>query len=587
MTIWDGSALHETVKTELYHFFSDMISKASEMNNTDYAALLKKNYNHSGHGDKKMNVFCTKNGVEFSFDREFDELDGDNSFVIPWNMAARHIRAWEYEKSHGENLLEKPVQSAMQNEPTENDIALFEQYKEHFGISCRFEKVFGFDDKYAKQHRDKADELYNEIVSKGLEPAYKKWREMQCNSDEQSMCDICANNDGNCLKPAEGECIRYVSESESVTYLSANKIEEDKMARKLQFDAAITKDMKAAASDSFTDSIKMIEINEIMNSHNNFYEISDIELLADDIEREGLKHNLVVTKDSDTGLYVVKSGHRRLAAIKLLINEKRRSSTKIPCFVDGEKSTAETQFDLIMLNATQRKYTDADKLHEYEELEKTFKALADEGKPLKGRMRDNIAAAMHVSAGQVQKIDNIKRNAIPEVEQAVKNGDMSISTANEVAKLTEEKQQEIIKEKPAISHKEVKEIQENEKPKKAAPPTSSKSETAEDNRTDELDKVDDFDDFSNDVSTNNDDTYITDEDNSSDNLSGDTYITSGSCDKSKKELPSENFILSAAEAKAFYDYLDDWGIVEAVEVDEDTPDTIVKIWGKFKSFLGE
>ena len=175
------------------------------------------------------------------------------------------------------------------------------------------------------------------------------------------MCDSCANNDGSCLKPTEGECIRYVSTSKADAYLGSDRMEEDKMARKLQFDAAITQDMKAAASDSFIDSIKMIEINEIMNNQNNFYEISDIELLADDIEREGLKHNLLVAKDSDTGLYVVKSGHRRLAAIKLLINEKRRKSTKIPCIVDGEKSAAETQFDLIMLNATQRKYTDADK----------------------------------------------------------------------------------------------------------------------------------------------------------------------------------------------------------------------------------
>ena len=125
------------------------------------------------------------------------------------------------------------------------------------------------------------------------------------------------------------------------------------MARKMQFDTAIIKDMQSAASDSFADSIKMIDISEIAPSQNNFYELSDIELLADDIEREGLKHNLLVAKDSDTGLYVVKSGHRRLAAIKLLINEKRRKSTKIPCIVDGEQYGAKTQYKLMMLNAIQ------------------------------------------------------------------------------------------------------------------------------------------------------------------------------------------------------------------------------------------
>ena len=240
------------------------------------------------------------------------------------------------------------------------------------------------------------------------------------------------------------------------------------MARKMEFDLAITKDMKSAASDSFSDSIKMIDVSEIAPSESNFYELSDIELLADDIEREGLKHNLVVYRSSETGLYNVISGHRRLSAIKLLISENRRSSTKIPCFVDSEKSSAESQFDLIMLNATQRKYSDADIMREYEEIEHTLKVLEAEGKPIKGRMRDKIAELLRVSPAQVGKLDNIKHNAITEVDEAVKSGEMSISTANEIAKLAPEKQQELIKSAPTseITHKAVKDIQKSEKSEK-------------------------------------------------------------------------------------------------------------------------
>lgn len=138
--------------------------------------------------------------------------------------------------------------------------------------------------------------------------------------------------------------------------------------------------------------------------------------------------------------------------------------------VEREKSNAETQFDLIMLNATQRKYTDADIMREYEEIDQTLKALEAEGKPLKGRMRERIAEILRVSPAQVGKIENIKHNAIEDVHTAVKNGEMSISTANEVAKLAPEKQQEIITEKPNISHKEVKEIQrEQSKPERCEP----------------------------------------------------------------------------------------------------------------------
>lgn len=112
----------------------------------------------------------------------------------------------------------------------------------------------------------------------------------------------------------------------------------------------------------------------------------------------------------------------------------------------------------------------------YEELTRIFKELEAAGKPVKGRIRDKIADALNVSPAQVGKLDNIKHNAIPDVEQAVKSGDMSISTANEVAKLAPEKQQEIISEKPQISHKEVKEIQRQENTSADAAPETDEEE---------------------------------------------------------------------------------------------------------------
>lgn len=327
---------------------------------------------------------------------------------------------------------------------------------------------------------------------------------------------------------------RYAFSESSAPLISKivhNEKEEDNtMARKMQFDTAIAKDMQAAASDSFIDNIKMIDIDDINPNDENFYEMSDIELLADDIERVGLKHNLVVVKAPD-GEYTVKSGHRRLAAIRLLIEQKRCRSTKIPCIVDGHKTQAEEQFDLIMLNATQRKYSDADVLHEYEELEKTFKALEAEGKPLKGRIRDNIAKVLNVSPAQVGKMENIKHNAIPEVEKAVKSGAMSISTANEVAKLSAEKQQEIIKETPKISHKEVKEIQKQEKPK---PTAQSKVESSASNS------------FEDDLGDN------------TENVFGKTDDVTAT-DNAEKELTLENVILSLSvkEAKVLLNFINE------------------------------
>lgn len=504
---WDGTTLAEVVKAELYSFFRNEISEASTMNNTEYTALLKKKHNHSGgtgYSDKYKTYINARNTeIEILFREPVPvEIYSENTITLTWSMAARQIRAWEYEKAHDENATQHTLTSVQEqwekthlcggsvyveghceylieptedtvingkevkkcnpyctsenkvrkigtgglwtglspkfcpkrkaleqknDEPTESDIALFEQYKEEFGRACRFEKVYGSEHKYAKQHWDRANEVYSKIVSKGLEQAYKKYRK-----DKR--------------KPME---------------------EEDNMARKFQLDAAITKDMKSAALDSFIDNIKMIDIKEIIPSEKNFYEMSDIELLADDIEREGLKHNLVVVKDPTTGLYEVKSGHRRLAAIERLIAEKRIKSTKIPCIVDGEKTEAENELDLIMLNATQRKYSDAELLSEYEHLSQILKKLKDEGKGISGHMRDNIAKILNVSNGQVGKLDNIKHNAVPEIQSAIKSGDMSISTANEIAKLAPEKQKEVVEKNPDISSAEVKKMQDK---KPAAPP---------------------------------------------------------------------------------------------------------------------
>lgn len=248
---------------------------------------------------------------------------------------------------------------------------------------------------------------------------------------------------------------------------------------KRQISTAISADLKAASADSFTDNIKFLDVSDIMPNKDNFYAISDIELLAEDIERQGLKHNLVVAKDKESDKYWLISGHRRLEAIKRLIDEGRRSSTKVPCYINGEKSQAESRLDLIMLNATQRRYSDAEVMQEYERLTETLKELESEGKKINGRLRENIASMLNVSSAQIGKIDNIKHNAIPDVEKAVKSGEMSISTANEVAKLAPVQQEKIIKEKPDITHKEVKEIQKASPPKpKAAPAPEVKKPTA-------------------------------------------------------------------------------------------------------------
>ena len=88
----------------------------------------------------------------------------------------------------------------------------------------------------------------------------------------------------------------------------------------------------------------------------------------------------------------------------------------------------------------------------------TLERLKADGMKVKGRLRDKVAEALNVSPAQVGKIENIKHNAVDEVKEAVKNGDMTIATADSIAKLSEEEQAEIVTEKPVseITTKDIK-----------------------------------------------------------------------------------------------------------------------------------
>lgn len=252
------------------------------------------------------------------------------------------------------------------------------------------------------------------------------------------------------------------------------------MARKLQLDSSIAMDIKAVASDSFVDSISMIDIDLIKPTNDNFFSLSDIEILAEDIERQGLKHNLVVSEDKDQkGTYWLKSGHRRFEAIKFLLKENKLKNKTVPCLVDGIKTKSENMLDLIMLNATTRVMSDSEIIQQYEMLEKTYKELELQGKKFKGRLRERIAKALNVSSAQIGKMEHINRYATSEIKDAVIKGKMSISTANEIANLDEEEQ--LIENKPVskISHKEVKEKTQPKPKKKAEKPPEIKEEIQE------------------------------------------------------------------------------------------------------------
>lgn len=198
----------------------------------------------------------------------------------------------------------------------------------------------------------------------------------------------------------------------------------------------------AVVSNTLSDSIKMINISELHDSPDNFFEVSRIEELAEAILAQGgVKENLIV-RPLESGGYEVISGHRRKAAVQYLIDKGENISQKLPCLVQ-ELDESDKMMNLIMMNVSQRVLSDAEMFESYKRLREIFEEKKALGEKF-GRMRDRIAEILNVSSAQIGKIENINKNAVPQIVEAVEAGDISINTANEIARLKEKEQKKLI-----------------------------------------------------------------------------------------------------------------------------------------------
>lgn len=200
--------------------------------------------------------------------------------------------------------------------------------------------------------------------------------------------------------------------------------------------------LKAVVADTIADSIKMIDIAELNESADNFFVVENIEQFAQTILGQGgVKDNLIV-KPLETGGFEIISGHRRRAAVQYLIDKGENISHYLPCLVQDYADEDDKMLDLILMNVSARQISNQELWKCYETLDKILKEKKDKGEYY-GRLRDDIAKALGVSASQVGKMQNVDKNAIVTVKEAVASGELSISTANEIAKLDKEEQSKI------------------------------------------------------------------------------------------------------------------------------------------------
>ena len=254
--------------------------------------------------------------------------------------------------------------------------------------------------------------------------------------------------------------------------------------------------LNSIGADTLTASIQMIDINELHSSPDNYFEIERVEEFAETILGQGgVKDNLIVSP-LNTGGYEIISGHRRRAAVQLLIDRGENISHYLPCLVQEYSDDDDRRLDIILMNVTARRLSDAELWKSYELIDAILKKKKEDGQKF-GKIRETLASYLSVSPAQVGKMQYVERNAISEVKEAVENGEISISTANEIAKLDEDEQEELVQntDLSSVKHKDIKKRNaapkpETEEAEKVDTYINFSEEDEEDDEPDELEMED-------------------------------------------------------------------------------------------------
>lgn len=193
--------------------------------------------------------------------------------------------------------------------------------------------------------------------------------------------------------------------------------------------------------DTGMERIEYIPLDLIDSDPNNFYQLTEIEKLADNISLCGLQQPIRV-RQQDGGRYMIVSGHRRRAALEMLVADGYDIFSKAACIVErDEVSPALQQLRLIYANAGTRKLTPAEISEQAVQVEKLLYQLKDEGYDFPGRMRDHVAEAVGASKTKLARLKVIRENLAECWKPFWSKNILSESTAYELAQLTEANQQ--------------------------------------------------------------------------------------------------------------------------------------------------
>lgn len=197
--------------------------------------------------------------------------------------------------------------------------------------------------------------------------------------------------------------------------------------------------------DTGREQITYLPIDNLDSDAGNFYELTGIDALADNISVAGLQQPIRVRAGREPGRYTIVSGHRRMAACRKLAEDNPEAWREVPCIIEtDDASPALQQLRLIYANANTRQLTSAEMSEQAQQVEKLLYELKNEGYDFPGRMRDHVAEAVGASKTKLARLKVIRDKLIPEWAAFWTDNKLPESTAYVLAQADPEYQRKIL-----------------------------------------------------------------------------------------------------------------------------------------------
>ena len=209
--------------------------------------------------------------------------------------------------------------------------------------------------------------------------------------------------------------------------------------------SAMLKDVSNLDTSGNRDQIEYIDIDLIDQDPNNFYQLSKVDELAANIELLGLQQPIRVRDNPDQpGRVIIVSGHRRRAALQLLVDEGKEQFREVPCIREKEAGSAALQeLRLIYANADTRTMTSAEISKQVERVEALLYQLKEEGMEFPGRMRDHVAEACKVSQSKLSRRKIIREKLAQCWQPDYASGELNESVAYALAQMPDDLQMQL------------------------------------------------------------------------------------------------------------------------------------------------